>query len=109
MCILDRAFAVVIYDSESAFRASKRVWYMYLLDCRVTKGSGEPVQPCEYSPKPYLAARINDTHTANRACTWDSDTVTKAQASLCTCADSPEPSLLEHRFPFEPPHDILEL
>ena len=107
MCRLARAFDEVIYDSESAFRASKRVWY--LLDCRVTKGSGEPVQPCEYSPEPSFAARINDTHTANRACTWDSDTVTKAQASLCKCADSPEPSLLEHRFPFEPPRDILEL
>ena len=50
MCRFARAFAEVIYDSEIAFRASKRVWY--LLDCRVTKGSGEPVQPCEYSPEP---------------------------------------------------------
>ena len=50
MCRLARSFAEVIYDSESAFRASKRVWY--LLDCRVTKGSGESVQPCEYSPEP---------------------------------------------------------
>ena len=57
----------------------------------------------------FFASRINGTHTANRACTWDSDTVTKAQASLCKCADSPEPSLLEHRFIFEPTLDILEL
>ena len=56
-----------------------------------------------------FAARINDTHTANRACTWDPDTVMKAQTSLCKCADSPEPLLLEHRFPFEPTQDILAL
>ena len=52
MCRLARAFAEVKYDSESAFRASKRVWYLLPVDCRVTKGSGEPVQSCEYSPEP---------------------------------------------------------
>ena len=52
MCRLDRAFTAVIYGTEIELCSSKRVWY--LLDYRVTKGSSEPVQPCEYSSKPSL-------------------------------------------------------
>ena len=40
----------VIYGTET----SMRVWY--LLCCRVAKGVGEPVQPCEDSREPSLLA-----------------------------------------------------
>ena len=45
---LARAFPAVIYVTKTIII----VWL--LLDCRVTKGSGEPVQPCEDLSDPSL-------------------------------------------------------
>ena len=58
-------------------------------------GSSDPRQCVD---TPFLAAHMNGTQISIWASTWDFDILTKAQSSLCKCADSQKSSRLWHQW-----------